>query len=83
MLHHSFIRLSVFDKDQLVGWVTITDIARLSSKQSIVVMLSGQSESASDFEALCPSCRSGILEKVSHGSGKILRWRCPKCGYEE
>jgi len=83
MLQHSFTRLSVFDNDKLVGWVTLTDIARLSSKEGIIDMLRGQSKSASDFEALCPSCRSGVLVRVTQGGGKILRWQCPKCGYEE
>jgi CBS domain-containing protein len=82
LLDYGFTRLGVYDNDKLVGWVTLTDIARRSSKQSIVNVLLRQNRPASDDEVLCPQCRSAIMKKVIQGQGKILRWECPKCGYE-
>jgi CBS domain-containing protein len=83
MLQHGYTRLAVFDGEKLSGWVTITDIARQSSKQSIIDVLLRQDRSAADDEMLCPSCRRGIMEKSTLGDGRILRWECPNCHYEE
>jgi CBS domain-containing protein len=83
MLDHSFSRLAVFDGQKLVGWVTLMDIARQTSKQSIVEILLRQNRSTKDEEILCPICRSGIMEKVSDSRGHVLRWECPNCYHME
>lgn len=83
MLNHGFTRLGVFDGEKLVGWVTLTDIARQSSKKSIVDVLLRQNRSTSDDEILCPSCRSGVMKKVSGSDGRVFRWECPNCHHKE
>jgi len=81
ILEHSLTRLGVFERDKLLGWVTLTDIVRESSKPGLVASLLGQSQAASD-KMLCPSCRSAIMEAVITGSGTLVRWSCPKCGHD-
>ncbi|MGD0638458.1 MAG: CBS domain-containing protein [Nitrososphaerales archaeon] len=76
-------RLGVFEKDKLVGWVTITDIARASSKQGIVDSLHRQNQGGTEDELLCPACNSGVMKKVVGSGGVILRWECPNCMHEE
>jgi CBS domain-containing protein len=76
-------RLGVFDKEKLVGWVTVTDIARDSSKQGLVDSLYRQSQRGTEDELLCPACNSGIMKKVVGQRGVILRWECPNCMHEE
>ncbi len=76
-------RLGVFEKDKLVGWVTITDIARASSKQGIIDSLHRQNQGGTEDELLCPACNSGVMKKVVGSGGAILRWECPNCMHEE
>jgi len=76
-------RLGVFEKDKLVGWVTITDIARASSKQGIIDSLRRQNQGGTEDELLCPACNSGVMKKVVGSGGAILRWECPNCMHEE
>jgi CBS domain-containing protein len=79
MVNFSFTRLGVFDGEKLLGWVSLTDVARQSSKHSIVDVLFHQNLLTSDDELLCQSCRSGIMDKVRGSDGQILRWECPNC----
>ena len=76
-------RLGVFDNDRLVGWVTVTDIARASSKQGIIDSLHRQNRPGTEDELLCPACNSGIMKPVIGAQGEILRWECPNCMHEE
>ena len=76
-------RLGVFDKNNLVGWVTVTDIARDSSKQGIIDSLRRQSQGGTEDELLCPACNSGVMKKVVGSRGEVLRWECPNCMHEE
>jgi CBS domain-containing protein len=83
MLNFGFTRLGVFDGEKLLGWVSLTDVARQSSKHSIVDVLFRQNLLTSDDELLCQSCRSGIMDIVRRRDGQILRWECPKCHHVE
>lgn len=84
ILENSFTRVGVFDGDKLVGWLTLTDIARQSSKKSLVDSLRREgSKKFSDDELVCPQCRSAVMRKVVGKKGEILRWECPSCGHEE
>jgi len=85
ILENSFTRAGVFDGDKLVGWLTLTDIVRANSKQSIVDSLrrGGRSTKFADDELVCPECRSAVMDKVVGKRGEILRWECPNCGHEE
>lgn len=83
ILDNGLTRLGVFDGEKLVGWVTLTDIARDSSKQGIVEALTRQNEADSQDEMICPACRSGIMKKVVGSGGRVLRWECPNCLHQE
>ena len=83
ILENGVTRLGVFDGDELVGWVTVTDIARDSSKQGLVDALRGQSQAGTEDELLCPACRSGVMKKVTGSGGRVLRWECPNCMHQE
>jgi signal-transduction protein with cAMP-binding, CBS, and nucleotidyltransferase domain len=83
ILENGLTRLGVFDGDNLVGWVTLTDIARESSKKGIVDSLTRQTQEGFADEMICPACRSGIMKKVSGTEGRALIWICPKCLHQE
>ena len=83
ILGNIFTRAAVFDGDKLLGWVTLTDIARASSKKTLVDSLRRQGTKFADEELICPQCRSALLVKTVNSKGVILRWECPKCGHEE
>ncbi|MGA2666442.1 MAG: CBS domain-containing protein [Nitrososphaerales archaeon] len=76
-------RLGVYENDRLLGWVTVTDIARASSKQGIIDSLHRQSKDGTEDELLCPACSSGVMKKVVGAGGVVLRWECPNCMHEE
>jgi len=83
ILENSLTRVGVFDGDKLVGWVTLTDIARQSSKKSLIDSLRRENVKFPDDELICPNCRSAVMRKVVGKNGVIIRWECPKCGHEE
>jgi signal-transduction protein with cAMP-binding, CBS, and nucleotidyltransferase domain len=83
ILDNGLTRLGVFDGEKLVGWVTLTDIARDSSKQGILDSLTRQSQAASHDEMICPACRSGIMKKVVGSEDRVIRWECPNCMHAE
>jgi CBS domain-containing protein len=83
ILEQGVTRLGVFENDELVGWVTVTDIARDSSKQGLIDSLRRQSQEGAEDELLCPACRSGVMKKVTGSGGRILRWECPNCMHQE
>ena len=75
-------RLGVFKKDKLVGWVTLTDLSRESSKNNLLDVILRHNEPEPD-EFLCPECKSGTLQKVTGKNKDILRWECTSCGHLE
>jgi signal-transduction protein with cAMP-binding, CBS, and nucleotidyltransferase domain len=83
ILDNGLTRLGVFEGEKLVGWVTLTDIARDSSKQGIVDSLTRQNQAGSHDEMICPACRSGIMKKVVGSGGRVIRWECPNCMHQE
>lgn len=83
MIENGLTRLGVFDGENLVGWVTLTDIARESSKQTIVDSLVHQTEAESQDEMRCPACHTGAMKKVIGPKRKFVFWECPECGYQQ
>ena len=73
-----FSRACVFDEDKLIGWVTLTDMARGSTKRNVVrALLSGHEPE----EVFCPVCKVGLLEKQTDLNGVVVRWDCTNCSY--
>jgi CBS domain-containing protein/predicted RNA-binding Zn-ribbon protein involved in translation (DUF1610 family) len=73
-------RLGVYDDDKFVGWVTLTDLARYFSKESLLGRLR-MHNTPEITEFRCPKCRKAFMGKVTDGEGQVLRWECPNCGY--
>ena len=73
-------RLGVFDGEKFVGWVTLTDLARETSKKHLLdALLSHNQPESSDF--VCPHCRKAVLTKILDKEGQISRWECPNCRF--
>ncbi len=75
-------RLGVFDGENLVGWVTLTDVARAASRKNLVETLLRR-EKPEAPEVVCPQCKKGILKAVTDSQGRILVWECSNCSYSE
>lgn len=73
----------VNDGGKVVGIVTLTDLSRYLSKESIMDVLF--SHRAKDYVHICPKCGIGTLEPVYNEKGEIRVFRCsnPSCFYEE
>ncbi|HZD12300.1 MAG TPA: CBS domain-containing protein [Candidatus Binatus sp.] len=80
ILQSGYTRIGVFEDEKLLGWVTLTDLAREFSKQGLLDALRVHNE-PEERQVLCPNCQSGFLEKIVTREGKITNWKCPKCGY--
>jgi CBS domain-containing protein/ribosomal protein S27AE len=80
ILAHSVTRLGVFEDDEFVGWVSLTDLTREFSRRRLIDALTSHGESE-DTEFLCPNCRGAFLSKVTDDDGEIHRWACPNCRY--
>jgi signal-transduction protein with cAMP-binding, CBS, and nucleotidyltransferase domain len=80
IVENRFTRLGVFDGDTMLGWVTVTDLAREASKKRLVDALLRHNE-PEERDILCPNCRQAFLEKVVNDEGQILRWECSKCKF--
>jgi signal-transduction protein with cAMP-binding, CBS, and nucleotidyltransferase domain len=75
---NQFTRLGVFDGERFLGWVTITDLARETSKKNMFnALLSHNQPEITDY--VCPKCRKAVLTKITNKEGQISRWECPKC----
>ena len=75
-------RLGVLKNDKLVGWVTLTDLGRATSKSHLTdILLHRHIAEAEEF--ICPDCKLGVLSKVVSRQGNILRWECPNCSHAE
>lgn len=73
-------RLGVFDGDKFLGWVTITDLARETSKRNLLDALFRHNE-PEVWDVICPNCRKAVLRKIMNKEGQILRWECSKCNF--
>jgi CBS domain-containing protein len=73
----------VDDSGKVAGIITLTDISRYLSKESIIDVLF--SHRAKEYVHLCPKCGIGTLEPVYNEKGEIKVFRCsnPSCFYEE
>jgi CBS domain-containing protein/ribosomal protein S27AE len=81
MVDNGRTRLGVKKDGDFLGWITLTDVARQTSRGGLLRALDQHSRLQDDI--VCPSCRGGYLHSVSDESGRILRWQCDKCGYSE
>ena len=80
LVENRITRLGVFEGEKLLGWVTLTDVAREFSKPRLLKALSARDE-PEDKQVLCPNCRKALLEKITNRQGVLLRWECPNCHY--
>ncbi len=80
MVENRFTRLGVFEGEKLLGWVTLTDLAREFSKPHLLKAIMARDE-PEDKQVLCPNCKKAFLEKITNTEGVILRWECPNCRY--
>lgn len=80
LLNAAFTRLGVFEGDKFVGWVTLTDLARNTTKRGLLRAIASHYEPE---EVLCPVCKVGVLERYADSSGTVMRWDCTNCGYSE
>jgi len=80
IVENAFTRLGVFDGDKILGWITITDLAREASKKNLLeALLAHDDPKVWDF--VCPNCRKAVLAKIMNNEGQISRWECPKCNF--
>jgi signal-transduction protein with cAMP-binding, CBS, and nucleotidyltransferase domain len=80
ILENSITRLGVFEGEEFLGWVTLTDLTRELGKRSLIEALRSHDQPEKP-EFLCPNCRKAFMEKVMNDEGEILRWRCPNCKF--
>jgi CBS domain-containing protein len=80
IVQNGITRLEVFEDEKLLGWVTLTDLAREVSRPHLLKALTARDEHEQK-QILCPNCRKALLEKVTNTEGPILRWECPNCHY--
>ncbi len=81
---NALTRCAVYDKNNnIIGMVTITDLARYLSAESIYQVLF--SHKTNEYTYICPKCNSGKLEPVYNDNGEIKFFRCDRgdCGYIE
>jgi len=81
LLEGGITRLGVFDGDKFLGWVTLADLeggSLLGRKRLLNAFLSN--DASEPMEVLCPSCRSGFMEKTVT-NGQVIKYQCPNCGY--
>lgn len=73
-------RLAVYDGGKFLGWVTLTDLSREFSRESLLDRLRGR-DVPEEEQVRCPNCNKAFMEKVRDKEGMIVRWQCPNCGY--
>lgn len=81
---NALTRCGVLDKDdKLVGIITITDLARYISVQSITDVL--VSHRNKKYKYICKVCLKGTMEPVFNGAGEITVFKCSNesCGHTE
>jgi signal-transduction protein with cAMP-binding, CBS, and nucleotidyltransferase domain len=80
IVRNDFTRLGVFEGDKFLGWVTLADLARESSKKNLLDALLSHNEPEARM-ILCPKCRKAPLEKFVDSKGVVVRWECSNCNY--
>jgi CBS domain-containing protein len=80
ILANNITRLGVFEEDEFLGWVSLTDLTREFSRKRLIGALRSRG-APEDTELLCPNCRDAFLVKVANEDGEIQRWVCPNCQY--
>jgi len=80
LLAYNISRLGVFENEEFLGWVSVTDMTRELGKRRLVVALRAHEE-AKNPEFLCPKCKRAFMEKVTNDEGDVLRWECSNCKY--
>lgn len=80
ILANNITRLGVFEDDEFLGWVSLTDLTREFGRRRLIDALRSHDETE-DAEFLCPNCRGAFLGKEANADGEIQRWVCPNCGY--
>lgn len=78
IVDNGITRLGVFQGDDFLGWVTLTDVSSYLSKKGLLEALHFHAE-PEPSEFLCPVCRSAFMIKVTDAEGDTLRWECPNC----
>jgi CBS domain-containing protein len=81
LLEAGITRLGVFEGDKFLGWVTLADLdggSLLGKKPLLNAFL--HDDKAEPMEVLCPTCRSGFMERVER-KGEVVRYQCPNCSY--
>jgi len=81
LLEGGVTRLGVFEGEKFLGWVTLADLdGRPIGGRNKLLSAFLNDDKAEPMEVLCPSCRSGFLERVER-KGEVIRYQCPNCGY--
>jgi predicted transcriptional regulator len=80
IIENAFTRLGVFDGEKFLGWITLTDLGRETSKKNLLDALLRHNE-PDVVEVVCPHCRKAVLRKIMNKEGQISRWECPKCKF--
>lgn len=80
LVRNSYTRLGVFEGEKFLGWVSVTDLARESSKKNLLDALLTHNEPEAGG-VLCPKCRKVVLEKIVDSRGDVVRWECSNCNY--
>lgn len=83
LVQHGLERTTVTDKGKVVGYVTLTDMSRYLSRDSIWKILT--SHRSEDFTFFCPKCGTGKLKPVFGERGELKIYNCdnPMCDYTE
>jgi len=81
LLEGGITRLGVFEGEKFLGWVTLADLdggSLLGRKRLLNAFLSNDAQEPMEY--LCPSCRSGFMERIET-KGEVIKYQCPNCGY--
>jgi len=62
MVQNGITRLGVFEDEKLLGWVTLTDLARQVSRPHLLRALTAHDE-PEQKQILCPNCPQGTIGK--------------------
>lgn len=83
LVQNGLERTTVTDGGKVVGYVTLTDMSKYLSRDSIWKVLT--SHRTEDFVFFCPKCGTGTLQPVMGERGEVRVYVCsnPSCQYEE
>ena len=83
LVENGLERTTVTDNGRVVGYVTLTDMARYLSREKIWNVL--LSHRQTEFTYFCPKCGTGVLRPVYTDRGEIKVYECsnPGCDYTE